>query len=146
MIKEFYWLFSLTSSKHKTFVRHSYNVGSSFSLVQHRTNVIQMFCVYWAVHIDPIPFIFCCPGARGSGCRRGVRCGAILQEPSAQGAQQVSVHLGGSRSAEGRTCRQAKVSQLFNTWITGCLVIFIYLLSFIYWYTNKYKNCTNTQL
>ena len=35
-------------SKHKTFLNHLYNVGpTSLTLVQHCTNVIQMFCVYW---------------------------------------------------------------------------------------------------
>ena len=36
----------LYPSKHKTFVSHLYNVGpTSSTLVQHRTNVIQMLCV-----------------------------------------------------------------------------------------------------
>ena len=45
------WILSLTQqdhvpSKHKTFVEHLYNVGpTSKTLGQHRTNVIQMFCV-----------------------------------------------------------------------------------------------------
>ena len=41
-------------SKHKTFVWHLYNVGpTSSTLVQHCTNVIQMFCVCWPAHLCP---------------------------------------------------------------------------------------------
>ena len=37
-------------SKHKTFVYHLYNVGpTSSTLVQHCTNVIQMFRVCWVI-------------------------------------------------------------------------------------------------
>ena len=37
-----------TTSKHRGFVKHLYNVGpTSSTLVQHCTNVIQKFCVYW---------------------------------------------------------------------------------------------------
>ena len=38
----------MITSKHKTFVKHSCNVGPTSSmLVHHCTNIIQMFCVYW---------------------------------------------------------------------------------------------------
>ena len=39
----------ITPNKHETFVKQWYNVGpASSTLVQHCTNVIQMFCVCWA--------------------------------------------------------------------------------------------------
>ena len=42
----------LFPSKHKTFVKHLYNVGpTSSTSVQHCTNVIQMFCIYWVSHV-----------------------------------------------------------------------------------------------
>ena len=35
-------------SKYKTIIYHLYNAGQTFStLVQHCTNTLQMFCVYW---------------------------------------------------------------------------------------------------
>ena len=37
-----------SSSKHKSFVQHLYNVvPTSSTLTQHCTNIVQMFCVYW---------------------------------------------------------------------------------------------------
>ena len=40
--------FTCYPSKNKTFLLHLYNVcPTSSTLVQHCTNVIQMFCVYW---------------------------------------------------------------------------------------------------
>ena len=40
----------VSPSKHKTFLKHLYNVGSTSStLDQHCTNVIQILCVYWDI-------------------------------------------------------------------------------------------------
>ena len=41
------------TSKHRTFVWHLYNAGpTSSTLVQHCTNVIQMFCVCWVCDLN----------------------------------------------------------------------------------------------
>ena len=47
-----FWLCRADTSKHKAFVYHLCTVGpTSSTLVQHCTNVIQMFCVYWAISL-----------------------------------------------------------------------------------------------
>ena len=48
-------------SKRKTFVYQLYNVGTTSStLVQHCTNVIQIFCVYWVSRATVDLLIFAC--------------------------------------------------------------------------------------
>ena len=44
----FFWVWNRFPSKHKTFVKHLYDVGPTWKTLGRRcTNAIQLFCVYW---------------------------------------------------------------------------------------------------
>ena len=47
-LKSYTQILDIITQQHKTFLQHLYNVGpTSSTLVQHCTNAIKMFCVYW---------------------------------------------------------------------------------------------------